>query len=414
MPPGGLGDHGFTASDQRFTRRGGASGPAVRSLRHHPAVSVNRRLSALLVLAAVSLVGSLLLAELAVRVVWPQDPAFFDGSAIKRVSARPGLRYELIPGGYSPDYIGVPVAVNRLGLRDREIAVPKPPRTVRILAVGDSVTFGYGVRLEQTFLKVLEDRLNASAGVARYEVVNAGVEECGLDGYYEILRALGPTLRPDLVLIGIVLNDIQRYDDLERAPRLAGAALEPGLARRLHGALLRRSRLYLAGFRGARSVLYRLHVLDISDVYGSPLRAVQPESESLARAWTSSLGALDRLVTLARAQGVPIVLVVFPVEPQLDATAIERYRRDFGVTVPAQALEGEPQHRVRAFGAAHGVPVIDLLPALRAAGGDDLYLRTGPVRYDPVHLSPRGHRIVGETIDRTLTALKAGPARDVR
>ena len=365
-------------------------------------MTVDRRLPALFALAAGSLVAALLVAELAIRVAVPQDLAFFDGAAIKRVSARPGLRYELIPGGHSPDYIGVPVAVNRLGLRDREIAVPKPAGTVRILGVGDSVTFGYGVRLEETFLKVLEAHLEVNAGAVRYEVVNAGVEECGLDGYYEILRALGPTLEPDLVVVGIVLNDIQRYNDLERSPRLAGAALEPGVARQLHGALLRRSQLYLAAVRGARSILYRLHVLDVSDLYGSPLRAVQPGGQPLARAWESSLDVLERLVALARAQGVPIVLAVFPVEVQLDAAAIERYRRDFGVTVPAQALDGEPQRRLRAFGAAHGVPVIDLLPALRAAGGDDLYLRKGLVRFDPVHLSPRGHQIVAETIYRAL------------
>ncbi len=367
-------------------------------------MSVDRRLPALLALAAGALIGALLLAELAIRMVVPQDLAFFDGAGIKRLSARAGLRYELIPGGYSPDYIGVPVAINRLGLRDREIAVPKPPRTVRILGVGDSVTFGYGVRLEQTFLKVLEDRLNAGGGGTRYEVVNAGVEECGFDGYYELFRRLAPTLEPDLVLVGIVLNDIQRYADPGRAPRLAGAGLEPGLARRVHGALLRRSQLYLAGVRGARSLLYRFHLLDISDLYGSPLRAVRPGGESLTRAWESSLGVLERLVALARARGVPIVLVVFPVEVQLDAAAIERYRRDFGVTVPPGALDGEPQRRLRAFGAAHDVPVIDLLPSLRAAAGDDLYLRKGFVRFDPVHPSPRGHRIVGETIHRVLVS----------
>ena len=366
-------------------------------------MSVARLLPALLALAAGSLLATLLVAEIGIRAALPQDLAFFDSGAIKRASARPGLRYELIPGGHTADYIGVPVAINRLGLRDHEIAVPKPAGTVRILGVGDSVTFGYGVRLEQTFLKVLEGRLNARAGSTRYEVVNAGVEECGLDGYHEILRALAPTLEPDLVLIAVVLNDIQRYDDPAHRPRLAGAAREPGRGRRLHGALLRRSQLYLAGVRGARSLLYRFHVLEVSDLYGSPLRAVGAGGEALTRAWDDSLRELERLVGLGRERGVPIVVVVFPVEVQLDAAAIERYRRDFGVAVPAQALDGDPQRRLLAFGAAHGVPVIDLLPALRAAGGDDLYLRTGPVRFDPVHPSVRGHRIVGDAVYLALT-----------
>jgi lysophospholipase L1-like esterase len=357
-----------------------------------------------LALAGAALVATLLVLEVAVRVALPQDLAFFDGSTIKRPSTRPGLRYELIPGGHAADYVGVPVSINRLGLRDRELAVPKPPGTVRVLGVGDSVTFGYGVRLEETYLKVVEGRLNASArsGV-RYEVANAGVEECGLDAYYHAVRALAPVLEPDLVLVGIVLNDIQRYGDLDRSPRPTRAAVEPGLARRAHGVLLRRSQLYFAGVLAARSLLYRLHVLDVADLYGSPLRALRRDDEPLARAWASSLHVLEHLVTLARAGGLRLVLVLFPVEVQLDQAAIARYRSDYGVTVPVQALDGEPQRRLLAFGAAHDVPVIDLLPALRAAGSTDLYLRTGPIRFDPVHLSPRGHRIVGEAIYRALS-----------
>jgi lysophospholipase L1-like esterase len=353
-------------------------------------------------LAVGTVLAMLLVLEGAVRVAMPQDLAFFDGSAIKRPSTRPGLRQELIPGGFAPHYVGVPVSVNRLGLRDREVAVPKPAGTVRILGVGDSVTFGYGVPLEDTYLKILEARLSARAGSgARYEVVNAGVEECGLDAYLDAVRTLAPVLTPDLVLVGIVLNDIERYDDeLAAAPRRVAAT--PGLARRAHGALLRRSQLFFASERAARSLLYRLHVLDIADLYGSPLRALTQEGPTIERAWDSSLRVLEGIVDLARARGLRLVLVVFPVEVQLDAAAIARYRRDYGVTVPARALDGEPQRRLAAFGAAHDVPVIDLLPAFRAAGGSDLYLRGGPIRFDPVHPSRRGHRVVAEAIAQAL------------
>jgi lysophospholipase L1-like esterase len=327
---------------------------------------------------------------------------------------RPGLRYELIPGGFAADYVGVPVSVNRLGLRDRELAVPKPAGTVRILGVGDSVTFGYGVRLENTYLKVLEARLNErTRGTARHEVVNAGVEECGLDAYYHAVETLAPVLEPDLVLVGIVLNDVQRYGDLE-APSPPRA--EPGLARRVHGRLLARSQLYHASVLAARSLLYRWRVLDVADLYGSPLRAVSQRGEVIEGAWASSLSVLERLVALTRAKGLRLVLVVFPVEVQLDRAAIERYRRDYGVDVPESALDADAQRRLAAFGAAHDVPLIDVLPALRAAGGADLYLRSGPIRFDPVHFSPRGHRIIGEEIaSRLLTpSLSVSPRRDPR
>jgi lysophospholipase L1-like esterase len=360
-----------------------------------------------------AVIAVLLVLEALIRVVMPQDLAFFDGSAIKRPSTRPGLRDELVPGGYAPRYIGVPVSINRLGLRDRDVAVPKPAGTVRILGVGDSVTFGYGVRLEETYLKVLEGRLTAGApSTVRYETVNAGVEESGLDAYHDAVRTLGPLLQPDLVLVGIVLNDIQRYDDFEGPPAARGRAAERGLVRRIHGALLARSQLYHASVLAARSLLYRFHVLDVADLYGSPLRAVREQDPGIERSWASSLHVLEQLVILARTRGLRLVLVVFPVEVQLDGAAIDRYRRDYGVSVPARALEGEPQRRLLAFGAAHDVPVIDVLPALRAAGGADLYLRLRAIRFDPVHFSPRGHRVVAEAIHRSLMdrRLLPGPA----
>jgi hypothetical protein len=208
------------------------------------------------------------------------------------------------------------------------------------------------------------------------------------------------------VLVGIVLNDIQRYGDLDAAPR---TVVEPSLARRAHGFLLARSQLYHASVLATRSLLYRWRILDITDLYGSPLRAVR-EDAAIERAWDSSLHVLEQLVALTRARGLRLVLLVFPVELQLDREAIERYRRDYGVTVAEGALEGNPQRRLVAFGAAHDVPVIDLLPALRAAGGTDLYLRTGPIRFDPVHFSPRGHRIVGDAIaTRLLTSVTVSP-----
>lgn len=69
----------------------------------------------------------------------------------------------------------MPVAINSDGLRGREINTPKPPHTFRILAVGDSVTFGYGVREEDTYVKVLERRLNeGESGGREFEVLNGG------------------------------------------------------------------------------------------------------------------------------------------------------------------------------------------------------------------------------------------------
>jgi hypothetical protein len=86
------------------------------------------------------------------------------------------LERELIPG-WSGEVDGVPLTVNRLGMRDRpDRSQKKPTDTCRVAVVGSSVVMGYGVRDDEPFPLLLEDRLNARrrAGDPRYEFLNFG------------------------------------------------------------------------------------------------------------------------------------------------------------------------------------------------------------------------------------------------
>ena len=57
---------------------------------------------------------------------------------------------------------GSRLTINRLGMRDRpDRTVEKPPDTCRVAVVGSSVVMGYGVGDDETFTRLLEDRLNA-------------------------------------------------------------------------------------------------------------------------------------------------------------------------------------------------------------------------------------------------------------
>lgn len=81
---------------------------------------------------------------------------------------------------------------------------PRQPDTYRILVLGDSLTYGYGVEAEQIYCRVLERELNATH---RVEVLNLG--RCG-DQSEDIcctLKKYLPTLKPDLVVYGMCLND---------------------------------------------------------------------------------------------------------------------------------------------------------------------------------------------------------------
>jgi hypothetical protein len=78
---------------------------------------------------------------------------------------------------WSGEVAGTRLTTNRFAMRDRaDRSQAKPPDTRRIAVVGSSVVMGYGVGDDETFPRLLEDRLNADRrpGSPRIEVLNFG------------------------------------------------------------------------------------------------------------------------------------------------------------------------------------------------------------------------------------------------
>jgi lysophospholipase L1-like esterase len=96
--------------------------------------------------------------------------------------------------------------INRLGLREREIEA-KQPGVFRICAIGDSYTYGWGVEAEQTWLRRLEEILQARG--LKVETINLGKPGSGPPDYSKLAQKALPMLQPDLVVVGILMgNDI--------------------------------------------------------------------------------------------------------------------------------------------------------------------------------------------------------------
>ncbi len=116
----------------------------------------------------------------------------------------------------------IDVAISQQGLRDRGYNLRRDD-TVRIMALGDSFTFGFGVEVEQTYPKQLEQLLNDRGGGAEYEVINAGFPGYSTVQELRYFEEEGRHLEPDLVLIEFFpvndfsdnLLDPDRYELLE-------------------------------------------------------------------------------------------------------------------------------------------------------------------------------------------------------
>jgi len=108
------------------------------------------------------------------------------------------------------------VKTNSLGLRNREVVMPKPKGDKRILFVGDSFTMGWGVKETETFPRIAENLLNSINLPYHVETVNAGFAAAGPSGYYIYLKDFGMKLDPDIVVVGLFMgNDITSRDDIE-------------------------------------------------------------------------------------------------------------------------------------------------------------------------------------------------------
>lgn len=102
------------------------------------------------------------------------------------------------------------VQTSSAGWREEEISLDKPPGTLRIVGLGDSVMFGWRVEVEERYLDVLEELLNArtSSSSIHWQTMALAVPGYNLVMEVEALRRYGLPVRPDLIVYGYVGNDL--------------------------------------------------------------------------------------------------------------------------------------------------------------------------------------------------------------
>jgi hypothetical protein len=251
--------------------------------------------------------------EVQLRGAGTQAPASMQSlrlGEIVQASRYPGIVYELKPN-VRGRFMGQPLLINSQGLRDYEYPRRKEPGTFRIVGVGDSSLFGWGVPLEDSGLKVLERRLNETSPARKFEVVNFGVPgyNTAMESETFVKRCL--EYAPDLVLLNFNTND---YDvpEFMRLPKDL--------------ATLRTSYLFDWAYSVYEGVVAAgegepLSVFDVGHRTVSERQAANlDEDPALPDEYRYMVGAkgvvraLERLAAAARERAIPFV--VFDVKPQ--------------------------------------------------------------------------------------------------
>jgi HEAT repeat protein/lysophospholipase L1-like esterase len=238
---------------------------------------------------------------------------------------------------------------NRDGVRDREHALAKPPGEHRVICLGDSTTLGWDIRPQEAYPQVLQDLLDALGGGV--EVFNIALAGWSTKQERIAYRKIARRYSPDVVLLGVCLNDIpELQNNLTRPPAFVTA---------LH----RRSALV----RG----LVRAREREIASVEELFTDSGAPRvKDGFARLF-EEIRSLQQEVTEDRAS---LAVLLFP----------------FRFQTSPEAFPPTAQDKIVAFCSSAGIPVLDLLPALRTMGPKAF------LDYD--HFSPEGARLVAETI----------------
>jgi lysophospholipase L1-like esterase len=99
------------------------------------------------------------------------------------------------------------VSFNSAGFRDDEFPATRSPDAIRIIALGDSWTFGHNVAVDQGYPKRLEAMLRSEFPDKKIEVLNLAMLAYTSHEGLKLLQRKALALQPDIVLIGYSMND---------------------------------------------------------------------------------------------------------------------------------------------------------------------------------------------------------------
>jgi lysophospholipase L1-like esterase len=369
-------------------------------------VKPSRRLGACVTLAALSALFTLSLLEIVFRVratlvnrgalqsVLEPAARPAPGSRVKLGQiirpARARRVYELIPD-LDVVFLNAELHTSAQGFRGPALAPEKRSGEVRVLGLGDSVMFGWGVDYVDSYLARLDRRLARERPERLWGVLNTAVPGYNTVMEVETLKEKGLSYSPDLVLLNVVGNDLGLPNFVLQPPDFFSVR---------HSFLLDfvRGRL---GYQTEEG-FPRLQPVPAEQRRwwtGGDLDRVPPALRDLA-GLPAFRRAMAELADLGRRVGFRIVVLAHPEAPEFARQAAAEHGFLLVETKPA----------LEAYAAAH---------ALTDTGGPPLTLTAA----DP-HPSVVGHQIIAEVLHDRLSetgildelarrpsSLNAGPGR---
>jgi hypothetical protein len=387
-----------------------------------------------LILTGLCLLVALLLLELGLRGAGERFQASFYVLERERGYAlRPGA--EGWDVGENENY----VRISSRGLRDREHALKRPDKVVRVAVLGDSETEALQVPLEKAYFSVMERQLNSQLGEVgdKVEVINFGVGGYGLGPQYLTLKEEIWKYDPQIVLVVTSVDSVIRRSsrrmypgdsfgapffvlrqgrlelDAETVARRATFVSET--SRQIRIADLMNQSRFLSLVNSAKSKaainIRQMKAPFQAAAHGGassvPLDEEEmlvfqgPTNPALKDAWTLGETLILAMQNEAIRHHGEFWLVILDTPPQVDPDLNERAQWQQRASVDSlfrcdQALSD--------FAAKAGILHLDLAPELALLASERHLLLHGfnGMPRNTGHLNETGHLAVGQLIARTL------------
>jgi len=160
-----------------------------------------------LLLAAVSVLVALMLAEFASRLIVANPRRINHRDFYEHDDTLGWKKKPLASRNIKTSEFTAFEQTNSRGLRGPEYQYEKSQKEFRILVLGDSFTEGYTVNFNQLFSELLEKRLTERSDGRDYQVINAGTVGYGTDQELLFFENEGSKYLPDIVLLLFYEND---------------------------------------------------------------------------------------------------------------------------------------------------------------------------------------------------------------
>ena len=270
-----------------------------------------------------------------------------------------------------------PVHINSLGTRGPEFQVDKPLGTIRILSLGDSRTFGWGLRESETYSVRLKELLQQELGTTkRVEVINAGVNAWSYSQMLVYVRDTALRYRPDVVIVAEA-NLWTQFSE-----RNSPEFVKKFMSRVRLKNFLRRFAIYHYFVEIKLKAFYERHRTRFIPV--DPKQDALFKEQQQADPDAVFRSALQGIVDLAITNRVQPVLLYLPTKDELIAT-----NRPSSQVLQ---IKGELSRK-------HGLAFVDISQEVRAET-NSVYLEG-----DPVHYNTRGNEIIARELFRALLPL---------